>query len=243
VKSFLIALSTLTFIPASPEKWSDRDLKTSVVFYPLVGALLGGLLALVSKIPLPNDIQALVILLFWVLGTMAFHLDGLGDCLDGWFGGHNPEERRRIMKDAAMGVYGVTGIVLILLSKYILLLHLTAKSDAIVWLIAIPTVARYSVVVSCFFTKADAKNKGLGSKILGLSFNSFLLSTISVIWGLVFPLHYELLWILVISVFVSFSITLISKIKIGGLTGDGMGAMIELSEVCLLFLACLRFVR
>jgi adenosylcobinamide-GDP ribazoletransferase len=241
VKSFLIAVSTLTIFPAPTGKWTDAQLKNSVIFYPLVGGILGCLLAFASKIPLPLGLQALVILLLWVILTMAFHLDGLGDCLDGWFGGRTPRERRRIMKDAAMGVYGVTGVVLMLLSKYVLLLYLAGKSDTFEWLIAIPAAARYSVVISCFLTKSNLKEKGLGSKILGLPSPYFALSTFFT-FLLFFLLNWTLVWVLLICAVVSISITSLSKSKIGGLTGDGMGAIIEFSEACLLFLACLRFV-
>jgi adenosylcobinamide-GDP ribazoletransferase len=242
VKPFRIALSTLTLFPSSPERWSDKDIKNSVLFYPVIGATIGGVLALVCKLPASNDLQALVTLLLWIILTMAFHLDGLGDCLDGWFGGHNPKERRRIMKDAAIGVYGVTGIVLVLIFKYVLLEHLFVKEDTWKWLIAIPALGRYAVVISCFVATPPPKDQGLGSKVLGLSFPAFILSSFLIL-GLEPLLKWEeLAWASAISLAVSIGMILLSKNRIGGLTGDGMGATIEITEVFLLFLACLHFI-
>jgi len=239
VKSFLIAFSTLTIFPIPTGRWSPTQLKNSVIFYPLVGAVIGGLLALVCKSPLSNDIQALLALLLWVVLTMAFHLDGLGDCLDGWFGGRTPKERRRIMKDAAMGVYGVTGIVLLVLFKYVLLEHLFTNENAWKWLIAIPAAARYAVVFSCMRSTSPSGNKGLGSKVTRLSFPAFCFSSLMTL-GLFFLLKWETFGVLAIAIILSVLISALSKNRIGGLTGDGMGATIEMTEVCLLFLACLR---
>ena len=238
MKPLLIALSTLTALPVPTGKWSNKDLKASVIFYPLAGAFIGGLLAVCSKILLSADLQALIILLIWVLITMAFHLDGLGDCLDGWLGGKNPAERQRIMKDAAMGVYGTTGIVLTLLFKYVLLVHLLSQGNAWAWLLAIPVAARWAVTLSCLTASAPLGDKGLGSYVLGLSFPAFALST-----GLTLPVFLILGWkwlgALTLSALISFIFSSWSKNRIGGLTGDGMGATIETIEVCLLFLACL----
>lgn len=240
MKPLLIAISTLTAFPVPTGKWSRADLKKSVIFYPLAGALIGGFLALTSKIPLPIGLQTLLALLLWVILTMAFHLDGLGDCLDGWLGGHTPKERRRIMKDAAMGVYGTTGIVLDLLAKYVLLNHLLAKPDALEWLIGVPVAARWAVVLSCHTASAPSGDKGLGSQVLGLPFPAFLISTCLTL-PLFFLLNWEWLFALLLSALVSFALSAWSKNRIGGLTGDGLGATIEVSEVCLLFLACFRF--
>ena len=241
MKPLFLALSTLTLFPLPVKKWTSSQLKDSVVFYPWVGALLGGVLALANWVPFFRDLHALMILLLWVALTLAFHLDGLADCLDGWLGGKNPSERRRIMKDAALGVYGAVGIVLLLLSKYVLLEHLLIKTDAWKWLIALPALARWSAVVSCWRSSSPNKDRGLASRVLGLSFTKFLLSTLFVL-ALVPLMEWEILWGLLICAAVSRVVSAISRDRIGGLTGDGLGATIELSEWALLFLACLRFI-
>ncbi len=241
MKSLFLAFSTLTCFPIPTGKATPAQLRTSVIFYPIVGALLGGLLALFGKIPLPSDLQAILALGAWVFLTLAFHLDGLGDCLDGWFGGHSPKERRRIMKDPTLGVYAVTGIVLTLLLKYVLLGHLFTQAGAWRWLIAIPAFARYSVVLACWITSPKAGEKGLGSQVLGIPTSSFVFSSL-LTFPLVFLLGWPFAWLIGLSLLVSFSITTLSKDRIGGLTGDGMGAMIEISEITMLFLACSLFV-
>lgn len=242
MKSLFLALSTLTCLPIPKGKTTLSQLKNSVIFYPIAGLFIGSLLALVSKVPLSTNLQALLALVSWVLLTLAFHLDGLGDCLDGWFGGKNTKERRRIMKDSALGVYGVTGIALVLIFKYVLLEHLFTKNDAWCWLIAIPAAARFSVVLACLIASPPKGDKGLGSQVMGLSFPSFMVSALLLL-PLAFLIKWQFTWILILALGVSFLIVRLSKNRIGGLTGDGMGTMIEVSEVCLLFLACLRSIQ
>ncbi len=239
-KPVLFAFSTLSSIPIDPGKGSLDELKHSVVFYPLVGLVLGGLLALVGLIPMAPDLGALLLLLVWVLFTAAFHLDGLADCLDGFFGGRTPKERRRIMKDSAVGVYGLTGIVLLLVSKYVLLSHDLAKGEASQWLIAIPVVARWAIGLSCLISKAPSGDKGLGSQIVGLPVKWFLFSTFLSIFICGLLLKLGALWAFLVAIGVSVGISRFSKARIGGLTGDGMGATVELTEVCLLFLSCFK---
>jgi adenosylcobinamide-GDP ribazoletransferase len=242
-----IALSTLTLIPVSVADPKAADLKRSVIFYPLVGALLGFLLFLLHLLPIGHDLQALVILVAWVSLTGAFHLDGLGDCLDGWFGGRDPKERLRIMKTADLGTYGMTGIALTLIAKYVLLDHLlaqdhvdllTSQTRAGLWLIAIPAAARWAVCFACSIGKPLVGNKGLGSQVLGLSGTGLLLTTLMTL-VLIFPLKYAILAVFLIAAMISAGVSGFSRLRIGGLTGDGMGAMIELSEVGLLLFACL----
>src|ERR1035438_2025319 len=178
MKAFWIALSSLTLFPLSPTQWTARDLKESVAYYPLIGALIGTVLALASIIQLPHDLKALVLTLLWVVMTAAFHLDGLSDCLDGFFGGKNPQERRRIMKDPAVGAYGATGIALALLFKYGLLTKVLASQEDWKWLLLIPLSARWAVTFACTLFKAPKGDKGLGSQVVGLPPAWFAASTV-----------------------------------------------------------------
>lgn len=241
-----IAFATLTLLPIPVARVSPTDLKRSVVFYPLVGAFLGFSFFLLYLLPLRADLQALVILATWVLMTGAFHLDGLGDCLDGWFGGKDIQDRLRIMKAANLGTYGMTGIALVLLFKYVLLAHLldktgqdpfTYKDPSGFWLLAVPVAARWGVCLACRFAHAPLGNRGLGSQVLGLSNGGFLAATLLAIpFGI--SLKWPFLGVFGIAAAVALGVSALSRSRIGGLTGDGLGAIIEWSEVGILFFSC-----
>jgi adenosylcobinamide-GDP ribazoletransferase len=241
MKAFLIALSTLTLFPASPGKWSERDLKTSVAFYPLVGALLGGLLAALAQIHLSHPLKAILLLLLWIIGTGAFHLDGLADCCDGFFGGKDPQDRRRIMKDPFLGAYGVTAIGLALLAKFNLISNLLAGEDSWKWFLLIPVAGRWAVTLACTVFKAPPGDKGLGSQVMDLSPAIFAAATLLSLAAGIALLKLQGLEIFLVAGLAALGVGALSKSKIKGLTGDGMGATIELAEVAGLFFAVLNF--
>jgi len=240
-KALLIAFSTLTPLPVSPKAWKEAELKASVAYYPLVGALLGALLALTAKIHLAHELKTLILLLLWVVGTAAFHLDGLGDCCDGFFGGETPEDRRRIMKDPSVGTYGVAAIVLALLFKYTLLSYFLSAGGGWKWLFLIPLAARWAVTLSCVLFKAPPGSQGLSSQVVGLPLLGFAIPTVLSLAVAISLLKLQGLMGFVLAALIAVGLGYLSKNKIKGLTGDGMGATIELSEAALLFLACLTF--
>lgn len=239
LNSLRIAFSTLTLLPVSPKDWKGNDVKTSVAFYPLVGALLGGFLALVTKVHLVHELKAALLMLLWVVLTAAFHLDGLGDCCDGFFGGKTPEDRRRIMKDPAVGSYGITGIVLALLFKYGFLSIVLSEGEAWKWFILIPLAARWAVTLSCTVFKAPSGDHGLGFEVMGLPTPLFAVATLVSLAAGIFLFKLQGLSTFLIAGLVALGIGFLSQSKIKGLTGDGLGATIELSEVACLFFAVL----
>jgi adenosylcobinamide-GDP ribazoletransferase len=242
MNSLYVAFSTLTLLPVPAALPSPKDLKQSVLWYPLVGAVIGFGLWGIYLIPISPDLETLLALLFWVGITGAFHLDGLGDCLDGFFGGQIPKERQRIMKAADLGTYGMVGIALTLIAKFVLLNHLMGQNKAHLWLVAIPIAARWAVALSCLISKAPKGNRGLGSFVMGIGPIQFLFATLFVLIGCA-ALQWPALGVLLIASGISILVSRLSTIKIGGLTGDGLGATIELTEVALLFFACLTTYR
>ncbi len=185
------------------------------------------------------SLKALLILSLWVLLTLAFHLDGLADCLDGWFGGNSPRDRLRIMKSPSLGTYGITGIILVLLSKYILLNHLLVQPQAWKWLIAVPTAARFSATFSCKWGSSPRGSKGLGKSVIGITNTTLFISILLTLLVLIPILQWQAFTLLGVSLLSSVSLVALSKQKIRGLTGDGLGATIELSEFLGLWLSVL----
>jgi adenosylcobinamide-GDP ribazoletransferase len=242
MNSLWIAFSTLTLLPTPSSKPAGEDLKSSVLFYPLVGGFFGGIFILIHRLSLAADLKALLILLVWVALSGAFHLDGLGDCLDGFFGGKDPQERQRIMKTADLGTYGIAGITLTLIFKTVLLIHLLGQADIQYWLLAIPIAARWAICLSCFISKPSAGNQGLGSGVMGSPLPVFIAGSALAVIGC-FALKKYAIGFFLIAAVISFVISRFSQNRIGGLTGDGLGATIELTEVALLFFACLNTYR
>lgn len=118
----LIAVQFLTCIPVrlkpSPQ---GREVGLSLLWYPAVGALLGLLLWATALVTcrLTAPLAAALVLTVWVASTGALHLDGLADAADGWVGGHGDRERTlAIMKDPNAGPIAVAAVVCLLLLKF-----------------------------------------------------------------------------------------------------------------------------
>jgi len=116
---FVAALQFLLVSPAFIRRpFTPRELGAATGFYPLVGLLLGALLALADLLLgrlFPLQVRSALILALWILLTGALHFDGFLDACDGLLGGATPERRLEIMRDERTGTYGLAGGVLLLL--------------------------------------------------------------------------------------------------------------------------------
>ena len=172
MRQFFIALNFLTQIP-SPVKGevSQSEIGQSMLFYPLVGAVIGGVLYLLTHILLffstdfPPELLAAIVLSVWVLITGGLHLDGLSDSADAWIGGLEGRDKTlTIMKDPNCGPMGVVIIVLVLLLKWTALSYLL-KNDLSAFLIVVPMLSR-SLILSLFMTTLYVRESGLGTAFI-----------------------------------------------------------------------------
>jgi len=168
VTRFLLAFQFLTIMHVKTlDNVSDRDMGRSSAFFPLVGAVQGVLLSfssfLLMKIFPPELTNGLLVLLL-VIMTAGLHLDGLADTFDAIASRKNRAEKLAIMKDSAVGPFGVLSIVLVILLKYISLNALFLHSSLIAYyasLFLMPVLSRWAMVVAIFHTKS-ARQDGLG---------------------------------------------------------------------------------
>jgi adenosylcobinamide-GDP ribazoletransferase len=138
----LAALQFLTLIPAR----SNQPPARAAIYFPLVGALLG-LAAGAIRVytPLPPAIAALLALIFLVFITGALHEDGLADVADAFRAGRPPEKILAILKDSRIGVYGAAALILTLILRWQLIEHLADR--AIPALFAACAASRGAMVV------------------------------------------------------------------------------------------------
>ncbi|MBI5123898.1 MAG: adenosylcobinamide-GDP ribazoletransferase, partial [Candidatus Omnitrophica bacterium] len=115
MSSFLAALQFLTIVPISIKKISVKQISRAVIYFPIVGLLLGlalwaadYLLILAQFDPLISNIIIVVLL---IIATGGLHLDGLSDTSDALFGGRDKTEMLRIMRDPHVGTMGVLAII------------------------------------------------------------------------------------------------------------------------------------
>ncbi len=148
LQGFVSAIRTLSILPA-PGREAER-MSDALPWFPLVGCLLGvmlmGLARAFSLVPGGwSEGAAGAVLVGGVLLTRGFHLDGLADWADGFGGGRNREQILAIMKDSHVGAFGVMALVLVLLSKWVAFSHLI-EMGSFHWIVSACIVSRTTLV-------------------------------------------------------------------------------------------------
>jgi len=233
--SFTLALQFLTRLPLNVSTpLSDIRIAQSILFYPLIGLLIGTFLALVS-ILLPEHslaLNAAIILTLWVLLTGGLHLDGLADCSDAWAGGLGDRERSlAIMKDPAAGPIAVVILILLLLLKWTALLSLLQLQEQIIPLFLAPFLGRSSILILMLSTPY-VRHNGLGSvmhKHLPRS-----LAKLIVLFSLALCIYLSNVYTLLAALAIIALIRLLAMHRLQGVTGDVYGASVEIVETMVL---------
>lgn len=233
---FLNAIMFYTRIPVSKNlPYSDEILNRSTRYFPFIGWIVGGIGATVFyglQFVLPSELAILLSMLATIFVTGAFHEDGFADFCDGFGGGYTRERILTIMKDSRIGTYGSVGLIGMLATKF-MSLHAIDVAQIPVILLAGHSLSRLMpilVIYTSEYSREDAtsKTKPIGKK--GKEFD-FLLA---LIFGLTFlafiPFTYSLL-ILPVLLFTTFVFRRYITSKLGGYTGDCLGALQQMAEV------------
>jgi adenosylcobinamide-GDP ribazoletransferase len=236
MNAFLLALRFLTIIPLGRGQEINSDsVAAAGKYYPLAGLVIGGLIWLLyygSQFLFPLAVSTGLLILFWVLLTGALHLDGLADCLDGLYGGTDPDSRLRIMKDVQLGTMGTVGLILILGIKFLVLREILSFPSLLVWIVLIPALSRWTPIFLSLICPYARPGGGLGQALVqGTGKKEFFWATL-LAWGpvLIMGRFYGLGLILVLLLWSFFCGRYFIR-KLGGITGDVMGAVIETSEL------------
>ena len=239
LRSFFIALSFLTRIPV-PLKGdvSQQEIGQSMLFYPLVGLLIGCILWLTMQLlcflssGFPADVMAAVVLTLWVLITGGLHMDGLADTADAWVGGQHSRSRTlEIMKDPYCGPIGVAVVVLVLLLKWSALSYLF-KSGQNAFILVLPMFSR-AVILALFMSAEYVRESGLGSAILEQMPDQKALWSVLTI-SLLLSLMVIGFWALLLAFAALYGLRAMMLKRIGGMTGDTIGACVEIAEAAAL---------
>ncbi|MBA7683871.1 Adenosylcobinamide-GDP ribazoletransferase [subsurface metagenome] len=241
LRSLLAAFCFLTILPLGTAlEERDESLASSMTFFPLVGISMGGFLFLVHKtssILFSPPLVNMLVLLGWVLITGALHLDGFMDTIDGLSGGKTKEERLKIMKDPSAGAKGIIGLLVLLGLKFLLLLEIEPSLKMGTLLLA-PAVGRWSMVLAVYLAPY-ARMEGLGKAFITHKDREtvFWTSLTAGILGLVI-FKSSFLYIIGVCLGIVYLSTLYFKSRIGGITGDTLGALNEIIELIALFSIC-----
>src|SRR3989338_3899519 len=236
MQPLLIALQFLTCLPIRLASMPTAEqLGRSLLWYPLVGFLLGLLLCGLSNLLAgsPSLLHAALLLTAWVVLSGGLHLDGLADSADAWLGGLGDRERTLlIMKDPRSGPIAVVTLVLLLLLKFAALVALLEQGQWTALLLA-PWVAR-GLLPLLFLTTAFVRAGGRG-QALAEHLPRQTLPWLLAAHGLAIALFGPAGWLALVLALVMFAwLRRLMIARLGGTTGDTAGALVELVECVVL---------
>ena len=237
MKSFLLIISFFTRIPVGNfVDYSDDLYKKSLVFFPLIGLIIGFFAGIPFLLPsIPSNLKSLlsIIIYLWISG--AIHLDGLSDSVDGLLSNRSKDKILEIMKDSRIGAFGVIALIIYFLTFYTSLQYLNFK-----WILIMPFIGKSIGYIFASKSSYARKDQGMGyificnSKqsigIMYLILNFFIIYVLTGVSGSIS---------FIITFFLTYRILKFSISKIDGMTGDTIGMVIEVSQILFIFLGSL----
>ena len=240
-RALRVALGFLTTLPVPLVKaWREDDLRLAVRAYPVVGLIIGGLLALAFVLfaPLAPMLRGVLITALWLLVTGALHFDGFCDLADAAFAPKSAEERWRIVKDPRVGAFALGAGSLLVLTKAAAIGALgSAGALVIISILSRSTVtwamANYPVYdVSLLGRRTNLRFE---ETLLPLTLGFVLSALVAALW--LQPLPY--LFLLLAAALTTLLLATWLNRKMAGLGGDAYGALVESSEAVMLVVATL----
>jgi adenosylcobinamide-GDP ribazoletransferase len=205
-----------------------------MAYYPLVGFCIGMILVVARRffaLFLPHTVVAILLIVLLVLVTGGLHLDGFSDTIDGLRSGKNREESLRIMRDSRVGAFGVIGVTCLLILKFTLIVEIPEKIlDRS--LLLMTTLGRWSMVQALYGSVYARAEGGLAKPFVeGIRIKEYLISTILAL--VLAASLFGLCGLLILGVngLLGYGIRRYFHRRLGGITGDVLGATGEASEV------------
>lgn len=229
IQHFRAALGFLSILPAG--RGAEFKAMAMLAYFPLVGLVLGGILAIVDSLALliwPAPLVGILDVVLLILLTGGLHLDGLGDSADGLFSHQGRERALAIMKDSSIGVMALLAIVSVLALKAGSLGFLQEKRWLV--LLLVPGYSRLGLLFAMRFLPYGRPDGGTGqaffsSKMKLAAFwglGPLLLGSIFLGWA---GLALNLVFVLMVGAGIYFY-----QRQLGCVTGDTLGALNEVLE-------------
>lgn len=236
LRDLMVAFMFLTRLPIRTSvPWQQDDLAASVLMFPVVGAAVGliGALAyaLASSLGLPPYLAATITLTALVLITGALHEDGIADVADGFGGGNTKADKLTIMRDSRLGSYGALALVLALIARLGCLTALASPWTVAAALVAASTISRAAMPIA-MVAMAQAREDGLAAKagrphsgrIAAAVVIALLIASLCLPWE-------QMVTAFGTATLVGGLLLILANRQIGGITGDVLGALQQVTEI------------
>lgn len=240
-----LALTTFTVLPVASARWDRSTVRTAMLFAPAVGVLLGGLTAGVARalrLALPGGAGALLVAVLAVsllaLLTRGLHLDGLADTVDALGSYGDREQALTIMKAPDVGPFGVVTVVVAILID-VAAVAVCIDAGHLAWaLVTAPAIGRAAVPMSCTRRTPAARSSGLGALVAGTVTAPAAFAAAGGVGAIASGWGYAADGVggavrgavaVVAALGVAHAVRAHAVRRLGGVTGDVLGALVELA--------------
>ncbi|MFQ6243906.1 adenosylcobinamide-GDP ribazoletransferase [Yersinia enterocolitica] len=242
LRLFLATLQFMTRIPV-PERWTQGlaldNYERGIISFPFIGLIVGVIGGVVFTLLAPwcgVPLAALGYVLALALVTGAFHLDGLADTCDGVFSARKREQMLEIMRDSRLGTNGGLALIFIVVAKVLVVSELALRGAPMLLMLTAASVAGRTVIVLLMYRQRYAREgNGLGNIYIGKVTGKQTLVTLA--GGAILTLllgQGAALLALVISMALVLLLATYLRRRLGGQTGDTLGAAAEVGELVFL---------
>ena len=240
MRDFITCLEFLTRVRFSKRTdWRDEDFSRSVPYFPLVGLVIGSLLAAVNYglfyIETPLFLRVTLLLLAEIIITGGLMYDGFMDTADGVFSARSRERMLEIMKDSHVGSNAVLAIIILLLLK--IAAYLELSGETLTWVLLTMSVATRTFMVVFIVNFPYARKEGIGHMSTKYAKPFYTYIAFAVCAGIIAACGLQYLAVAGICFTVTLIIAQYLKTQLGGLTGDTYGALTECGNVIYLLTA------
>ena len=240
MRDFITCLEFLTRVRFSKRTdWRDEDFSRSVPYFPLVGLVIGSLLAAVNYglfyIETPLFLRVTLLLLAEIIITGGLMYDGFMDTADGVFSARSRERMLEIMKDSHVGSNAVLAIIILLLLK--IAAYLELSGETLTWVLLTMSVATRTFMVVFIVNFPYARKEGIGHMFTKYAKPFYTYIAFAVCAGIIAACGLQYLAVAGICFAVTLIIAQYLKTQLGGLTGDTYGALTECGNVIYLLTA------
>jgi adenosylcobinamide-GDP ribazoletransferase len=227
-----VAFGFLTRLPVPQVAVRDDDLTRASALFPLVGLVVAAIAVAVGQLTalaFGRVVGAVVGILTATIITGAFHEDGLADAADGLWGGWDPAERLRIMRDSRLGTYGTIALIAVFALRFALLAPVPPVTFAVA-LVCGHVVGRAAgpVLVMLLPPLTDSSSAGIAGSLGPLA---RLVAAVLVVVPVTLVAGLVAVRVLAVAVAVVLACAELFRRRLGGVTGDAIGATTVLVEL------------
>ncbi len=242
MKNFILTLQFLTRIPININiKADEKDFAKGIIYFPIIGLIIGVFnlgIYLLARSAFGGMFPIICCILSNVMITGALHVDGLADTCDGIFSSRTKDKMLEIMKDSRIGTNGTIAIVFDFAVR--MSLFSNAAPNVLYYGILLSPIASRTILVVLMQISKYARANGMGGLFIGKQSINRTIAAFIICTAILFLF---LSWIGMALLFACVGISLLYRYyiysKIGGMTGDTVGAANELIEICFIALVVL----